>query len=94
MQVILFIIHILASLALIALVIIQKGKGSDIGAAFGGGASNTLFGSQGAVPFFAKLTAVVAVIFFATSLALGYSIAKQAKQSTNVIIPAQHSQSK
>ena len=80
MQEIIFIIHILAAVSLIALVLMQHGKGADAGAAFGSGASNTMFGSIGSMPFLIKVTALIAVIFFATSLGLGYIIAKEAKQ--------------
>jgi preprotein translocase subunit SecG len=69
MQTALIILHVLASLTLIVLVLLQTGKGSDIGAVFGG-SSQTLFGSTGAATFLTKLTTVVAVIFIITSLAL------------------------
>ncbi len=65
----LIILHVLASLTLIVLVLLQTGKGSDIGAVFGG-SSQTLFGSTGAATFLTKVTTVVAVIFIFTSLAL------------------------
>ena len=77
MQQILFLIHILAAFALVALILLQHGKGADMGAAFGAGASGTLFGSVGSMPFLTKLTACVAAIFFATCLGLGYVISKQ-----------------
>ncbi|MEW6739238.1 MAG: preprotein translocase subunit SecG [Nitrospirota bacterium] len=63
------IIHILASLFLIAVVLLQSGKGAEMGAAFGG-SSQTLFGSRGAATFLNKLTTVAAVVFMLTSLAL------------------------
>lgn len=83
MQEILFVIHVLSVVALILLVLVQHGKGADMGAAFGSGASNTMFGSTGSVSFFTKLTAIIAAVFFATSIGLGVMISKQAKQ-TNV----------
>ena len=70
MQEIIFVIHILAALALICLVLVQHGKGADMGAAFGSGASNTIFGGIGSVPFLIKVTALIAAIFFTTSIAL------------------------
>lgn len=79
MQDIVFIIHVLAVLGLIFLVLLQHGKGADMGAAFGSGASNTMFGSMGTVSFFTKLTAIIAIVFFATSVGLGVMVAKQAK---------------
>ncbi len=66
------IIHILLALALIALILMQHGKGADAGAAFGAGASGSVFGSRGANSFVYKLTASVAVGFFLTSLTLAY----------------------
>ncbi len=81
MQELVFIIHVLSVVALIGLVLMQHGKGADMGAAFGSGASNTMFGSIGSISFFAKLTAIIAVIFFATSITLGVMVAKQAKRA-------------
>lgn len=82
MQEIIFVIHILAAICLVFLVLIQHGKGADVGAAFGSGASNTMFGSIGSVPFLIKVTTLIAAIFFATSITLGVMVAKQAKQTT------------
>lgn len=68
-------IQVLCSIAIIGLVLIQHGKGADAGAAFGGGgggASGSLFGSQGSANFLSRTTAVVATIFFLTSLSLTY----------------------
>jgi preprotein translocase subunit SecG len=65
------IVHLLACLALICIVLLQHGKGAGIGAAFGG-SSQTVFGSTGAAPFLAKLTAIVAILFMCTSLALTF----------------------
>jgi preprotein translocase subunit SecG len=69
---IILIIHVLLSIGLITLVLIQHGKGADAGAAFGSGASATVFGAKGATSFLTKLTTGVAVTFFATSLLLAY----------------------
>ncbi len=85
MQELVFIIHILAAVFLVGLVLLQHGKGADAGAAFGSGASNTMFGSIGSVPFLIKITALIAAIFFATSIVLGVMVAKQAKQQMMVI---------
>lgn len=68
----LIIMHVIVSIALIMIVLLQTGKGADMGAAFGGGASQTLFGSTGASTFLGKATTVAAVIFMLTSLALAY----------------------
>jgi preprotein translocase subunit SecG len=72
MSVFLIIIHIFVCVALIMIVLLQTGKGADMGAAFGGGSSQTLFGSTGASTFLSKLTTVAAVVFMLTSLALAY----------------------
>jgi preprotein translocase subunit SecG len=66
------IIHVLVCVLLILIVLLQTGKGSDIGAAFGGGSSQTLFGSAGPGGFLTKITTVVAIVFMATSIGLAY----------------------
>ena len=66
------IIHTLIALSIIGLVLLQRGKGADAGAAFGAGASGTVFGARGASSFFSRVTAVLATAFFATSLTLAY----------------------
>jgi preprotein translocase subunit SecG len=65
------ILHVIVCLALICIVLLQHGKGAGIGAAFGG-SSQTVFGSTGAAPFLAKLTAVAAIVFMLTSLGLTF----------------------
>ncbi len=72
LQQILLVIHLMLSLSIIGLVLLQKGKGADAGAAFGSGASGTVFGAQGSSTFFSRTTALLAAGFFATSLALAY----------------------
>jgi preprotein translocase subunit SecG len=72
MSVLLIFVHIIVCVVLIMVVLLQTGKGSDMGAAFGGGASSTLFGSTGASTFLSKATTVSAVVFMITSLALAY----------------------
>lgn len=89
MQELIFIIHILAAVFLISLILMQHGKGADMGAAFGSGASQTVFGSIGSLPFLAKITAATAVVFFLTSLGLGYFISKQAKQEPSSLVAQQ-----
>ncbi|HIE00620.1 MAG TPA: preprotein translocase subunit SecG [Thiotrichaceae bacterium] len=69
---ILVISHIFLCVGLIGLILIQHGKGADAGAAFGSGASATVFGSQGAASFLTRATAVLATTFFVTSLTLAY----------------------
>lgn len=77
MQALITLFHVFAAISLIALVLIQHGKGADIGAAFGSGASNTMFGSQGVTPFLVKVTAILAFVFFLTSLSLSLLVSKQ-----------------
>ncbi|HIJ57320.1 MAG TPA: preprotein translocase subunit SecG [Deltaproteobacteria bacterium] len=72
MSILLIVIHVIVSIALIMIVLLQTGKGADMGAAFGGGSSQTLFGSGGASTFLSKLTTAAAVIFMITSLGLAY----------------------
>lgn len=66
------IVHLIVALGVIVLVLVQHGKGADMGASFGAGASNTVFGSQGSANFLSRTTAVLVAIFFATSLGLAY----------------------
>lgn len=70
------VVHILVSLGLIGLVLLQQGKGAEAGASFGGGASQTVFGSQGSGSFLTRMTKYLAIIFFITSISLAV-IAKQ-----------------
>jgi preprotein translocase subunit SecG len=72
MSAIVTVLHVIACIFLIAVVLLQRGKGAQIGAVFGGGAGATLFGSRGAGNFLTKLTAIAAFIFMATSLGLSY----------------------
>ena len=68
----LIIIHIIVSITLILIVLLQSGKGTDMGSAFGGGSSQSLFGSSGASTFLSKSTTIAAIIFMLTSLGLAY----------------------
>ena len=67
------IIHLIACVFLILVVLLQTGKGAEMGAVFGGGGSSTLFGASGAGNFLTKLTTGTAIVFFFTSLTLAYS---------------------
>ncbi len=86
MQILLVLVHILTCVALLALVLLQQGKGAEIGAAFGSGASSTVFGSPGASSFLFKVTMGMGALFFITSLALGYADAVIAKKSQNIVL--------
>jgi preprotein translocase subunit SecG len=77
---ILIVVYLLVAMALIGLVLIQHGKGADMGAAFGAGASATVFGSSGTGNFLTKTTTILATIFFVVSIVLGNYSAGQSKQ--------------
>jgi preprotein translocase subunit SecG len=72
MEIIVTVIHMLAAAGVIGLVLLQHGKGADMGAAFGSGASGSLFGVSGSANFMSRATAVCVAIFFTTSMALAY----------------------
>ncbi|MCO4321825.1 preprotein translocase subunit SecG [Aliidiomarina quisquiliarum] len=72
------VIYLVVAIALIALILLQKGKGAEMGASFGSGASNTVFGATGSGNFLTRLTAILAVSFFLMSLILGNMAANQA----------------
>lgn len=80
-------LHIFAAVSLIALVLVQQGKGATMGAAFGSGASQTVFGSRGSGSFLLKVTIGFVVLFFATSIALNYLASRMVKQEQQVNIP-------
>ena len=69
----LIVVQVICAVAIIILVLLQHGKGADMGAAFGGGASGSLFGASGSANFLSRSTAVVAAIFFAVTIGLAYS---------------------
>ena len=73
---VLLVIYLLAAIGVIGLVLIQQGKGADMGASFGAGASNTIFGSGGSGNFLTRMTTIFAIVFFGISLALGNMTAK------------------
>ena len=79
MEQIVLVIHVIAAIGLIGFILIQHGKGAEVGASFGSGASQTLFGSQGSGSFLTRTTAVLVSVFFVTSLTLGYLASHQAK---------------
>lgn len=89
---ILTVVHILAAIGIIGLVLIQHGKGADAGAAFGagaaGGASGSVFGAQGSGNFLSRSTAILATVFFVTSLSLAY-LAQSNKEPTSLLEKAQ-----
>jgi preprotein translocase subunit SecG len=80
----LMVIHVLVALGIIGLVMLQQGKGADAGAGFGG-ASNTLFGARGAASFLSRTTAILATVFFVTSLTLAYLGGKTDNKSSDIM---------
>jgi preprotein translocase subunit SecG len=88
MGVLLVIVHVSVCVALIMIVLLQTGKGADIGAAFGGGSSSTLFGTSGASTFLSKATTVAAIVFMLTSLSLAYLSSQRLSSSVVAEPPA------
>ena len=82
MQAFLLVIEVLLSISLIALILIQHGKGADAGAAFGSGASSTVFGARGSASFLSRATAILATLFFAVSLALAILAHREHEQKS------------
>jgi len=78
-------LHVLVALGIIFLVLLQHGKGADMGAAFGGGSSGSLFGATGSANFLSRTTAALAVVFFITSLGLGYIATHKPKTGGSVM---------
>jgi len=72
MQLLLLVLHVLAALGIIGLVLLQHGKGADVGAAFGSGSAGSVFGSAGSANFLSRATAILALVFFLTSMSLTY----------------------
>lgn len=93
MSLFIIVIHIVACIALIMIVLLQTGKGADMGAAFGGGSSQTLFGSTGASSFLGKATTGVAILFMLTSLILAYMSGDKSGKSIVMDAPAPIEQS-
>ncbi|KPC34676.1 Preprotein translocase subunit SecG [Pseudomonas syringae pv. cilantro] len=87
LETVVIVFHLMGALGVVALVLLQQGKGADAGASFGAGASNTVFGGQGTSTFLSKFTAILAACFFITSLGLGYFAKEKAQQLTQVGLP-------
>ncbi len=84
-QTVVLMAHTVIAIVIIVLVLLQRGKGADAGAAFGAGASGTVFGSRGSSNFFSRATAVLATMFFASSLALAYLSSQEAERPESLI---------
>jgi preprotein translocase subunit SecG len=85
---VLIVLHVLVALAIIGLVLLQHGKGADMGSGFGGGASGSLFGATGSANFLSRATAVLAAIFFSLSLALAYVATRRPAEEGGGVIDA------
>lgn len=88
MSLFIIVIHVIVCIALIMIVLLQTGKGADMGAAFGGGSSQTLFGSTGASTFLSKATTAAAILFMLTSLILAYMSGNKTGKSIVMDAPA------
>jgi preprotein translocase subunit SecG len=85
-------VHVLSAISVIGLVLVQHGKGADMGAAFGSGASGSLFGATGSANFLSRTTAVLAAVFFITSLSLAYIASNKPRTGGSVMQDAVKSQ--
>jgi preprotein translocase subunit SecG len=83
--VVLIVVHVVVALAIIGLVLLQHGKGADMGSGFGGGASASLFGATGSANFLSRTTAVLATIFFVLSLSLAYFATNKPRASGGIL---------
>jgi preprotein translocase subunit SecG len=83
--------HVLLALGIVGLVLLQRGRGADAGAGFGAGASGTVFGARGSASFLSRMTAVLATLFFLTSLGLSYLFSRGTEAPASVMdrMPAQ-----
>ena len=77
--------HVLLALAIVGLVLLQRGRGADAGAGFGAGASGTVFGARGSASFLSRMTAVLATLFFLTSLGLSYLFSRGGEAPSSVM---------
>lgn len=81
------VIHLVVAVAIIGLILLQQGKGAEMGASFGSGASQTVFGSAGSGNFFSRLTGILTAVFFATSFSLAV-MSKQGPEANQIPVPA------
>ena len=87
LETVVVVLHLLGAIGVVALVLLQQGKGADAGASFGSGASATVFGSQGSSTFLSRVTAILATAFFLTSLGLAFFANEKADALTQVGLP-------
>ncbi|MEX2488408.1 MAG: preprotein translocase subunit SecG [Pseudomonadales bacterium] len=86
-ETLILVVHVLAAISIIALVLMQQGRGAEMGAGFGSGSSGTVFGSGGAGNFMTRLTTTVAVIFFLTSFGLAFFAKEKSESARTVGVP-------
>lgn len=84
--------HVLIALTIIGLVLLQHGKGADMGSGFGGGASSSLFGATGSANFLSRATAALATVFFLTSLGLAYLASDKPRADASTVMDAVQTQ--
>jgi len=90
MEFLLWMVHVLVAAGVVGLVLLQHGKGADMGAAFGSGSSGSLFGATGSANFLSRSTAVLATVFFLTSMSLAYFTGRPTQQAaTPTVAPVQ-----
>jgi preprotein translocase subunit SecG len=87
LQTVVIVVHLLVAIGVVVLVLLQQGKGADAGASFGSGASATVFGSQGSTTFLSRFTAILAGVFFVTSLGLAFFATEQAQNLSQAGLP-------
>ena len=88
MEIVILVVHVLVAVGIVTLVLIQHGKGADVGAAFGTGSAGSVFGSAGSANFLSRLTAVLAVVFFLSSMGLTWISTKRGTNKGVMASPA------
>ena len=88
METIILLVHVLVAVGVIGLIMLQQGKGAETGASFGSGASQTVFGSQGSANFLSRTTAILAAVFFVTSISLAVLARQKADSVASAGLPA------
>ena len=86
MELVVLILHIVAALGIVGLVLLQHGKGADVGAAFGSGSAGSVFGASGSANFLSRATAVLALVFFLTSMGLTYLSTRKPDGGAGVMV--------
>lgn len=87
LETVIIVVHLVVAIGVVGFVLIQQGKGADAGASFGSGASGTVFGSQGSSNFLSRFTAILAAVFFATSLGLAFYAKDRANAISQLGLP-------